>query len=159
MELPGTHQSPDPSKQTSSWIQGHHQRWEGPCRITKQIKQRRASGQPANKNILREDAVRWARRPTQQWAANLGFRRSASPHIWRGRDNQCQTVLEIRYPGYQEVDSTSTSLAKHALIFQVRFSKAVFCLELHRLKLCAGNRRGDRAGECGDVGSLLKSAG
>lgn len=115
---------PHPTKQTSSWIQGCHQHREGPCRITKQIKQWRVSGQPANKNILSEDAVRWALCPTQQWAANLGFRCTASPHIWRGCNHQCRTVLEIRYSGYQEVDSTSTSLAKHALIFKVFFYKS-----------------------------------
>lgn len=126
--------SPTPPKQTSPWIQGCHRHREGPCRITKQIEQWRVSGQAANKNILSEDAVHWALRPTQQWAANLGFRCSASPHIWRGCGHRPRTVLEIRYSGYQEVDSTSTSLAKHALIFKVFFYKAVFCLE-HRVKI------------------------
>lgn len=84
----------------------------------------------------------------QSWA-------SAAPHIWRGCNHRPRTVLEIRYSGYQEVDSTSTSLAKHALIFQVFFYKAVFCLE-DRVKLCAGKMRRDGAGAFGDFGPFLK---
>lgn len=57
-------------------------------------------------------------------------------HIWWSCDNQCLTILEMRYSGYQEVDLPFTSLTKHTLIFKRCLYKAAFCLGLGAKVLC-----------------------
>lgn len=89
--------------------------------------------QPANKNILSEDAAQEAWDPHSsepESRPSRFFLQRFTPHIWWTCDNQCQTILEIRYPGYQEVDLPSTSLRKHTLIFKLGFHKRSVVFEM-----------------------------